>query len=220
MIPERRRHHVEENTDSWLMSYADMITLLMCFFIIFVSVSEPKRDKFTEITKGIMDKFGTVNVVTPFNGVYNDLQFTIESNQVFRDMVVRHTDQTLEIEVAGNKFFNRDSAELSAEMQGVLEETVKALKSVDYLDYRMTVESHTSDLPPNNPLYPTNWELSTGRAAKLVRFFAEHGLPADRMEAAGFADTRPDVANRDLQGNPISENQEKNERVIIKLERR
>lgn len=219
MIPKRHRSMQEETTDSWLMSYADMITLLMCFFIIFVSVSEPKREKFTQITKGIMDKFGVVNTVTPFAGVYNDLQFTVESNKVFRDVAVKQTDKNLEIEIAGNRFFTRNSAEIDEKMLDVLKEMAKSLKSVDYLDYKMMVESHTSDLPPGNPLYPTNWELSTGRAAKIVRFLAENGLPADRMQAVGYADTRPDVPNHDLKGNPIPENQEKNERVIIKLER-
>lgn len=218
MIP-KRKHMQEEGTDSWLMSYADMITLLMCFFIIFVSVSEPKREKFTEITKGIMDKFGAVDTATPFFGSYKDLQYIIEQKQLFRDAAIKMTDKTLEIEISSHRFFSSNTAEIDKNSQATLVEMATALKKVNYLDYRLLVESHTSNLPPANPLYPTNWELSTMRAARVIRFLIEQGLPAERMRAVGFADKQPVVPNLDLQQNPIPENQERNERVLIKLER-
>ena len=52
MIPIRRQH-TEENIDSWLMSYADMITLLLCFFVIYASASEPKKDKMSAVAEGM-----------------------------------------------------------------------------------------------------------------------------------------------------------------------
>lgn len=219
MMPPRRDKPQEDSVDSWLMSYADLITLLMCFFIIFVSVSEPKREKFTEITKGIMDKFGAVDTSTPFAGAYNDLQYTIEENQVFRDVAVKQTPKNLEIEISSNRFFSGNTAQLDEESRAILENMAQSLKTLSFLDYKILVVSHTSNLPPANPIYPTNWELSTARAARVVRFLIEQGLPADRMRAIGYADTQPAVPNNDLQNNPIPENQEKNERVLIQLER-
>jgi chemotaxis protein MotB len=63
MLPPRKIQP-EENTDSWLMSYADMITLLMSFFVIFVSVSEPRKERITMLSSGMGGKFGTVDVNT------------------------------------------------------------------------------------------------------------------------------------------------------------
>ena len=57
MIPPPRKQYQEENVDSWLMSYADMITLLLGFFVIFVSVSEPKKEKLNAIKEGVAGQF-------------------------------------------------------------------------------------------------------------------------------------------------------------------
>lgn len=219
MRPPRRHLPQEENTDSWLMSYADMITLLMCFFIIFVSVSEPKRDKFSEITEGLANKFGSVSMATPFAGAYGTLQSIVESQQLFRDVAIARTDRGIEMEIAGGAFFLKHSAEFNPEKLAVLEDMVESLQTLDYLDYRILIESHTSDLPTQHPVYRANWDLSAARSAALARLLVEKGLPANRIAAAAFADTRPKVPNFDLQNNPIPENRAINERMVIKLER-
>ncbi len=218
MIP-RRPPPQEESVDSWLMSYADMITLLMCFFIIFVSVSEPKRDKFSEITQGLANKFGSVDMSTPFSGVFGSLQSIVESNKMFRDVAIVKTDKSIEMEIASESFFKRHTAEIDEAKLEVLGEMAAAIKTIDFLDYRIIIEGHTSDMPPKSGVYPTNWELSTARAAYLVRFLIEQGIPADRMRAVGYADTQPKVPNLDLSKNPIPENREINQRMVVKLER-
>ena len=75
--------------------------------------------------------------------------------------------------------------------------------------------------PPLTPIhtarFPSNWELSAGRATGVVRFFIDEGMQTHRLKAAGFAETRPKVPNRDAQGAPISENQAINRRVLIRV---
>ncbi len=221
MFPHRRNHPAlqEENTDSWLMSYADMITLLMCFFIIFVSVSEPKRDRFSEITDGLANQFGGVKMTTPFTGVFNSLQALIEEHQMFRDVAIDQTDKGVAMEIAGGVFFKRSSVELEDSKRSVLQEMVDTLKQVDYIDYTVTVEAHTSDRTTDNAIYRTNWDLSTARAAQMVKFLIESGVPSNRIRAIGYSDTQPKVPNTDLNNEPIPENRDRNERIVIKLER-
>ena len=91
MIPKRPAKH-EENVDAWLMTYADMITLLLCFFIIFVSASEPKKDKFKQITEGVQSTFGAVENTNPFVDVMRALQTAIESKQVYKYVSVKNID--------------------------------------------------------------------------------------------------------------------------------
>lgn len=218
MIP-RRHQPQEENTDSWLMSYADMITLLLCFFIIFVSVSEPKRDKFSEITEGLANQFGSIQMATPFTGVFSSLQAVIESHQVFRDVAIDQTDKSVAMEIAGGVFFKRNTVDLDDTKRPVLQEMAETLKQIDYLDYVVTVEAHTSDRATENAIYKTNWDLSVARAAVITRFLIETGVPPNRIRATGYADTQPKVPNTDLNNEPIPENRDRNERVVIKIER-
>lgn len=218
MMPPHNHRNKEDGVDSWLMSYADMITLLLCFFIIFVSVSEPKKEKLFAITEGMAGKFGSVELSTPFQGVFRSLQAVVETHQILKDVAIEKAENSLVIELSSLSFYKDKSAEFDEKMLPVLEELAGTLKSIGFLDYRITIEGHTDDEPVATPFYPSNWELSTARAARMVRFFIAHGVQPDRLRAVGYADTRPKVPNIDLQGKPIAENRKLNERVMIRLE--
>lgn len=218
MIPPRKDHQ-SEHSESWLMSYADMITLLMCFFIIFISVSAPQNDKFSEITKGLASKFGSVDMSTPFQGVFQSLQAVVESNQVFHDVSIEKSERSISMELASNSFFKKNSADFDEKKLQLLSEMIDAFNKIDYMDYRITIESYTNDIPVNTPLFPSNWELSSARSAHMVRFLISHGVEANRLKAVGYGDSRPKVPNIDIDGSPITENREKNERLVIRLER-
>jgi len=214
-----KRHQQEDNVDSWLMSYADMITLLLGFFIIFVSVSEPKKEKLSAIREGVQGKFGVVELASPFDGVFRDLRGIIEKKDLLAYVAVDHTDKSLTLELSTLAFFEPKSADLDAERIPLLEEIAERMKAADYLDAEITIEGHTSDLPIFSDEFPTNWELASARATHLVRFFIDHGIAASRMRAVSFGEARPKVPNTDLQGKPIEANQKQNERVLIRLER-
>lgn len=219
MIPPKYRAPEEQNTDSWLMSYADMITLLMCFFIIFVSISEPKKEQITAITNGMAGKFGTVDLSTPFQSTYQALQAVVETHRLFRDVAIEKTSKSIAIELGGSSFFKPNSADFNDEQKQALEDTVTALKEVSFLDFQIVIEGHTSDVPVKSGVYPSNWELSTARASHMARFLTERGIKADAIKVVGYADTKPKVPNTDLSGNPIEGNRERNQRLVIYLER-
>lgn len=216
---DKHRAQQEGGVDAWLMSYADMITLLMCFFIIFLSVSEPKRDKFSEITEGLVSRFGKVDATTPLKGVFESMQKAVESHQVLKDVAVERTESGVAMEMASRAFFQPGSAELNPDQIGTLVDLVGSLKTIDFLDYRIIIEGHTSDEYIASTLHASNWEVSAARAARLVRFFTENGVKSDRLRAVAYADTKPKVPNLGTRGNPILENREKNDRMVVKLER-
>lgn len=220
MIPPPRHRQGEDNVDSWLMSYADMITLLLAFFVIFVSASEPKQDKLSAIAEGIHDKFGAVDLSTPFQGVFQSLQTVIEVHQILRDVAVERTENSVTMELSTLTFYRKDSSDLNPDMLPVLTEMAAALKKIDFLNYRITVDGYTSDIPPAaGSGYASNWELSSARADRMVRFLIEHGVKPGRLRAVGHADTNPKVPNLDADGNAIVENRNRNQRVVIRLER-
>jgi flagellar motor protein MotB len=128
-------------------------------------------------------------------------------------------DRITSLEMNSAAFFDSGSATLSAQGKDILRGVAEQLKADKFKDYQITVEGHTDDTPIATPAFPSNWELSTARAASVVRFFLAEGLASSKLRAAGYADTFPKLPNRTASGAPIPENQAQNRRVVIKLEK-
>ena len=218
MIPERRKHQQEENVDSWLMSYADMITLLLCFFIVFVSVSEPKKDQISALTEGMEHRFGLIGMTTPYQGLMHSLETVTQTHSMLRDVGVEMTSSGVKMELASGTFFKLGTAEFLPDKLPVLKDIAATIKSMDYLNYQITVEGHTSDIQTTSTLYPSNWELSAARAARVVRYLIDQGIPAARLRAIGYGGSMPEVSNLDEKGQAIPENRTRNERMVIRIE--
>src|SRR5690606_36656860 len=80
------------------------------------------------------------------------------------------------------------------------------------------VSGHTSDVSPRQGTYHDNWELSSMRAARIASLLVQSGIDPARVRASGYADNQPAVPNQDTLGNPIRENQMRNERIVIRIE--
>ena len=63
----------DASEDDWLITYADAITLLMAFFVIMFSISEPNTEKFEEVTKGMVETLSRQEVHSPFADLRKDL---------------------------------------------------------------------------------------------------------------------------------------------------
>lgn len=109
-------------------------------------------------------------------------------------------------------FFDSASAELKRDAVPLLASIAATLAGTPY---RITVEGHTDNLPIRTWLFPSNWELSAGRASRVARFLIEHGVPETHMAVLGLADTRPLVPNTAPGGQSLPENQARNRRVVI-----
>ncbi|NBX03946.1 MAG: hypothetical protein EBR02_07825 [Alphaproteobacteria bacterium] len=196
-----------------------MITLLLCFFIIFVSVSEPKKDKFASITQGMAEKFGAVDLSTPFHGLMREMRGAVERHQALKDVAIEGGDKGVEMEISAIKFFQKGSVELVPENIPLLTEISDAIKKSDFVKFKIAVEGHTDNTTNALAVYPSNWEFSAARAARMVRFFIESGVKPEQIKAVGYGDSQPKVPNLDPQGKPIPANQERNQRLIIRMER-
>lgn len=236
----RSRVEGVSHADDWLMTYADMITLLLCFFIVFLSMSVPKKAPDAEVQKPREEK-SVMQGNLPFHGM-NKATYRTQLLEEEEIKEVKPVQKPAEIQAApppqppakppgpkGDRittldmnsatFFDTGSATLSEGGQSVLQGVTTTLVSDQYRDYIITIEGHTDDAPISTPQFPSNWELSTARAAAVVHYFLDQGIPPQRLRAAGYADTFPKVPNRDAAGNPIPENQAANRRVVIKLEK-
>jgi len=102
--------------------------------------------------------------------------------------------------------FRSGSAELGSNGSSILQLVGTALGTIDN---HVLVEGHTDNVPINTASYPSNWELSSARAGAVVRFFERMALTPGRLQAAGFADTRP------IDGNDTESGRARNRRVEV-----
>lgn len=230
--------------DDWLMTYADMITLLLCFFALLLSVSVPKREVFEQAREKVLEKFasaqdqvillsqqqhnGQSDEDHPFDSQPSIVdRFKTDSKIAWKDGKIQTTQRRENngnridiIDIPSTAFFASGSAVLSNDGKEILVEILgQHLTAQDTSDYQITIEGHTDDIPINTPQFPSNWELSTARAASVVRFLIDQGIQPQRLRAAGYADTFPKVPNRDDSGRILPDNQAQNRRVLIKLEK-
>lgn len=232
----RRASPEEAHVDDWLMTYADMITLLLCFFAVFIAIAVPDEEKFEEAKQQVVEQFkgdsenlkGQYALPPAPNDTPPSSEMPFEAlpsivdrfNKDEHDAVeIEKGDRITTIEMNSAPFFEKGSAVLSAEGLKVLSDLRESILSSEYKDYTISVEGYTDDNPIKTPQFPSNWELSTARAASVVRSMIDLGVPADRLRAVGFGETVPKVPNRNDAGSPIPENQAQNRRVVIRLEK-
>jgi outer membrane protein OmpA-like peptidoglycan-associated protein len=125
-------------------------------------------------------------------------------------------DSEIELRFNGSLHFIPGTAKLNPESEFVLNKLIDSIKRNVKADF-VTVEGHTDDSPISTPVFPSNWELSAGRASSVVREFEKFGFDSAKLTAKGFGSSRPLSPNRDSKGVAIPENQEANRRVIVSV---
>ncbi|NBR69866.1 MAG: hypothetical protein EBT69_06775 [Verrucomicrobia bacterium] len=151
-----------------------------------------------------------MKAATGISGEDAKLEEELKKKLADKDVLISRLKDQLKVTVASEILFPSGSAELSPEGVDVLRKVAAAInKSQD----EVRVEGHTDNVPIAPVLaqyYPTNWELSTARAAVAVRTLEATGMvPASRLSAVGYGDSRP------LAPNDNAEGQSKNRRVEI-----
>jgi len=225
----------EESTDRWLVSYADFITLLFAFFVVMYSISNVNIGKYrvlsdsvstafsaqssspfpiganlgisvqrAPIAIGLKGQVGLVSVEETAAKLDKRLKKWVKEGMV----AIKGNEKWLEIEIKSNLLFNSGDATLSAEAASILSELTEVIKPANNPLY---VSGYTDNVPIANNRFPTNWELSTARAASVVRLFAQNGINPARMGAIGYGEFRPVAANE------TEEDRQKNRRVVIRV---
>lgn len=228
----------DEGLPPWMATFADMVTLLLCFFVLLLSFAEQSETKYRDALGSIKGAFG----VREIRAVTEDMSQFDTTSQATKDMaasishderlllgVVMRIKSMLEKEdekikngtgVSADRdgvIFSADaaalfepySADLTPESTKILDKVISVLK-----EYKLSivVRGHTDDQPVHSKRYPSNWELSAARAAVALNYIITKGhIEINRAKAVGYADTRPAVPNDSV------ENRRKNQRVEFYL---
>jgi chemotaxis protein MotB len=119
---------------------------------------------------------------------------------------VRASEQTLEVEIRADILFPSGSSQLADQARPVLGKVAEILKR---FPNPMRVEGHTDSLPISNAVFPSNWELSSARAASVVHLFVKEGIEPTQLSVAGFGEFRPAGDNNTADG------RNRNRRVVV-----
>ncbi|SEJ81082.1 OmpA/MotB family protein [Paraburkholderia diazotrophica] len=194
----------DAGSDRWLLSYADLITTLMVFFLA-LYVLQLAKTREVEIKsleahaghEGYASAKRSVGdvVATGREAARKDLLLQLETIKDRRQITVKNDVQGVEIAIDARVLFNSGDARLLPQSSGVLDEIATVLRK--QTENNILVEGHTDSLPISNAQYASNWELSSARAGAVVRFLVDKGVEPRRLAAVGRADNFPLVVGDD-----------------------
>lgn len=195
-----RKQHEEVDADGWKDTYGDMVTLLLCFFVLLYSMSSvnsEKWEKFVEafnpgqdtnqvvMVPGAQEGDQTVQGGSPedsdtmdptdeypssFDELYQTLKEYVEANNMQDSVEISGEDGIVYIRYQNSLFFAADKATLLPESYPSLEFLGKSLKSLENQIWLISISGHTAKVPGASELEGTNWELSSRRAAAVAMY--------------------------------------------------
>lgn len=176
---------------AWLVNYADLMTELVCFFIVLYALSAALNKDVQKAKKDVEEAMKQDKVATEVKVTKDGMQITLEEN-------------------GENVFFESAKAELSPRMVEILAKITPTLRKLAKDGHDVVVEGHTDDIPIHNGQFSSNWELSTARATAVVHHMIQSlDMPPEHMAAIGYGQFHPLVAN------DTDEHRAKNRRVVF-----
>ncbi len=232
-------YNIDEDDDAgggeWLATYGDLVTLLLCFFVLLFSMSTVDNQKFKKVISalnsiGIMGQSGSlkenvgesisdlniynaIEVQEEMDDIYSKVKEIVDSKGLTQDVQVEKVGPGVLLRFKDEILFDVGQADLKANAKNTLQRIGEILKAHDK---NIRIEGHTDNVPINTSRFRSNWELSTSRAISVVRYFTEE-LPAEqrldpkKFEVSGYGEYHPIAANDSEQ------NRQKNRRIEITI---
>lgn len=215
----------------WMTTYADLVTNMLCLFVLLFAFSQVDVARFQEVIISVQGAFGVLDGGSSLTSealpggagddatlqwqaeqrrleeIMGKIKEYIDKNDLENKVQVWLDERGLMIRFLDTALFDLGQADLKPEAQLILDDVAQILLTVPN---RIRVEGHTDDLPINTYRFPSNWELSTTRATTVVRYFLEnYSFPPKQFSAAGYGEWHPVVPNDTI------ENRAQNRRVDI-----
>lgn len=214
-----------DHIDAWLISYADMITLLFIVVVIAIPVSMNKDNINPEAQRGepehpyyLSDHTGLLSVNTTYDESYRSLAGIIINNNADEDISIEKTRNSMWLDISVPFVFENASADIRGEQIQFIKLLVRSIKTTIPPNSTIEVEGYTDDKPLQDSKFANNWELSSMQTARIASLLIDGGIDAKNLRVTSYAGNAPIVPNVDGFGKPIDKNRIRNQRVIIKVE--
>lgn len=226
----------------WMATFADLVTLLMCFFVLLFAMSTTQQETYKELVKSLRSALGAQTI--PEAGTREGLTMHAvpseepSENQAIDELggMIEKEMEEIVSEVRELVLFNKLGGEVSVTKteDGVvitmsdlllfsaggvalsakgLDILEKVASVLSKLAYHVKIKGHTDSSPISSALFPSNWELSSARASTVVRLLVKNGVPPQYISAEGYAHYHPVSTNDTAKGRAL------NRRVEIVYER-
>ncbi|HSN65874.1 MAG TPA: flagellar motor protein MotB [Fusibacter sp.] len=223
----------------WMATYGDLVTLLMCFFVLLFAFSSIDAQKFQAVMQSFQGSAGILSggkslseAPMVFDGMpenQTSSQSVIEMKKLesIQEEVEKYLEQNnmqglvetmleskgLVIRFKDNVLFDSGSASIKTGSIGILTFLSDLLKTPELINQDIRVEGHTDNVPHVSNQYASNWELSAARATNVVRFFIEQSqMVPSRLSASGYSEYHP------IESNDTATGRSANRRVDIVVE--
>ncbi|MDH5753271.1 MAG: OmpA family protein [Deltaproteobacteria bacterium] len=186
-------HKCEVFEDNWIFTYGDLVTLLLCFFVLLFSFCKLDIEKF----RSVADSFKPVPAGSPFflSGkpeLLEEMAKQIETSEIADEVFVTVDERGVVVSFKDTVLFDSGSANLKKKGERILTQFSQFLFG---LPNDVVVEGHTDNQPIRSVSYPSNWELSSARASSVARFFESEGIKGHRMNVVGYGPHKPRFRN-------------------------
>ncbi len=217
----------EGGAPKWVVTFADLMSLLLAFFVLLLSFSSIQEAKFRELAGSLKGAFGVLGSPTAVSINKSPPRSSIATVQIQQQLVQRQIEELvsqsdslgsaveidgqggeLRIKLSERLLFPSGSGDLRAEASPVLKTLASLLATADG---EVDIEGHTDNRPIHTLRYPSNWELSSDRAMAVLRSLERLGISPVRMSATSFGEFRP------LGPNDTPENRARNRRVELRV---
>ncbi|WP_432403325.1 OmpA/MotB family protein [Wukongibacter sp. M2B1] len=212
--------HDYDVSSHWMITYSDMITIILCFFIIFFTFSAEEISALYTVKDSLINKvdmlsseniklaeeraslseelFQIKNAETDLNTSSEEFISFLRSNDFLEDVSISQKENELVIRFKNNILFDSGSAKITENGYRILDKIADKLKMIDN---NFVVEGFTDNIPINTEQFPSNWELSSARAINVVKFFIDKKHISDkRISFSGWGERKPIASNNTEEG--------------------
>ncbi len=236
-MARRKREEDRDNHERWLISYSDFITLLFAFFVVMYATSSINEGKYRVFGDSLSNAFLNKPAAPPrvekipkvvekkkpvvtedekklleeqrrerMRGIAQDILSVMSPLVKVGKVRVMQSNVGVTVEINASLLFKSGQAALEPDSVKALQAVAAVLKDDNH---DIQVRGYTDDAPISTSSFPSNWELSSARAASVVRLFADNGVNPSRMVVEGYAENDP------VDSNSTPEGRSRNRRVTI-----
>ncbi len=219
LLLNKASSHEQEH---WILPYLDVFILLTMMFIVLLSMSSYELLNSRSTVENQQQTIEALNEeIEPLRQLEMEgrsaivlqhwqerVHQVLDSLKLKDDVALTLEDEFISLQIEDRMLFDSGNAQLKTTGQQILD---NLLPVFELAAGTILIEGHTDNIPIDTTQFPSNWELGAARASNVVKYLASRGMPASRLRAISYADSKPVAAN------DTEEGRQKNRRVAMLL---
>ncbi|MDR0303859.1 MAG: flagellar motor protein MotB [Chitinispirillales bacterium] len=215
MAREKKCPPCKQIVPEFMATYGDMVTLILCFFVLLFALMVPDAKKFELAASSFQSAFNGVLTSLPTIAIHQEVftprlggdaqnkHIAADAARKIKEVAAKEnmeeaikvnvTDTGIAIRISDKVSFDVGSDRLKPEFVAILEKMMAIIRETPGREIR--VEGHTDNTPINTARFPSNWELSSSRALSVVKYLYQRGEDPKKLSAVGYGEFRPIFPN-------------------------